>query len=105
VRILSNPSYSIGKRFFAASGFYSPQEICQVFEKVTGKQVHYTELSDEVFAATMPGLRGLSVGNAYRFIKSSQYFGPGAQSGLEESLRVSQDYITTEDVTKLICAN
>lgn len=101
--ILSKPSESVGKRFFAATAFYTPSDICRIFQKVTGKKLRYIHLDDDAFAATMPGLRGRSMVEAFKFIKAFQYFGPGAKQGLEESLRVSpRAFRFPNDLTELL---
>ena len=86
--ILSKQSETIGKRFPAAAGWITPEEIVATISKVAGIEVSFRQIPDEVFKSFLPPsqadmrLAGLVV------CRDWGYFGPDAHAEMAESLKV-----------------
>lgn len=80
-----NPS---GKRVFGATGWYTPTEMVATIEKVSGKKVTFSSLPDQVFEGFLPPAMAKELTETFAFIREFAYYGPGAEEGLAESLKV-----------------
>jgi hypothetical protein len=81
---LSKPSEALGQHFLEAAGWYSINDVCEIFAEVTGKQILFQEVSESAFAAS----NGEEVCEAWILLRDYAYFGPGARERLDTSLKV-----------------
>ena len=87
--ILLQQSKLLGERVFGATDWYTPQQVIETIEKVSGKKAAYQALSNEVFKSILPPVLAEELTETLIFIKDYAYFGPGAEQGLTESLQVT----------------
>jgi hypothetical protein len=86
--ILSKPSETSGKRFPAAAGWITPEEIAATSSEITGIEVWFRQIPDEVLKSFLPPsqadmrLAGLVV------CRDCGYLGPDARAEVAESLKV-----------------
>ncbi|RPA78914.1 NAD(P)-binding protein [Ascobolus immersus RN42] len=52
--IIKHREQLLGERFFAASGYYTAQEIVDEFAEIKGKEVEYSEITQDEFISTLP---------------------------------------------------
>ncbi|KAK6543592.1 hypothetical protein TWF694_000334 [Orbilia ellipsospora] len=73
-----------------ASGFYSGQEVCDTFEKVTGKKTNYFQIPEQMFIGFLPTKElGQELLENMLLVKDYGYFGPTVEEsakGVEESI-------------------
>jgi uncharacterized protein YbjT (DUF2867 family) len=67
---------------YAASGWFTPLDVCQAVENVTGKPCKYREVPIEEFTGSKELLDNLLM------IREYEYYGPGAKEGVERSQEV-----------------
>lgn len=77
-------SEALGQHFLEADGWYTINDICDIFLKVTGKQIRFQEVSEADFAAAV----GEEVCEAWLLLRDFAYFGPAAKERLADSLKV-----------------
>ena len=92
VSILSKPSEAVGQHFLGAAGWYTIDDICAIFAKVTDKQILFQQVSESAFAAT----NGEEVCEAWVLLRDYSYFGLNAKVRLQASLEVSQPLIPSQ---------
>jgi hypothetical protein len=63
----------------AASGWFTPLDVCQAVENVTGKKCEFNEVPVENFGGSKELLDNLMM------IREYEYYGPGAKDGVEKS--------------------
>jgi hypothetical protein len=80
---LSKPSEALGQHFLEAAGWYTINDICEIFAEITGKQILFQEVSESTFAA----LKGEEICEAWILLRDYAYFGPGAKERLDASLK------------------
>ncbi|KZF20236.1 NmrA-like family domain-containing protein [Xylona heveae TC161] len=88
---LANPSAFIGKKILGVTGWYTPNDIKAAFEEATGKQLEYNEISVETFRSFLPDFMAEELGENFLLIKDYQYYGPGTEKKIGESLKVLQE--------------
>jgi hypothetical protein len=74
--VLSAPS---SQHTLAASGWFTPTDVCQAVEKVTGKKCVFNEVPIEQFGGSKELLDNLLM------IREYEYYGPGAKDGVKRS--------------------
>jgi NmrA-like family len=99
--ILSNPSQTFGKRFPAAAGWITPEELVSTISEVAGIKVSFKQISDEVFKSFLPASAANMRSAALIVCREWNYYGPNAHAELAESLKVGHTEVLTE-FTKLI---
>ena len=99
--ILAQSEKPSGKRVFGATGWYTPQEIVGTIEKVSGKKVTFSSLPDQVFEGVLPPTMAKELTETFAFIREFAYYGPGAEEGLAESLKVRN---TISDSSRIVLA-
>ena len=85
VSILSHPSEALGRHFLEAAGWYTIDDICATFTKVTGKVILFQQVSESVFEASS----GKELCEAWILLRDYAYFGLDAKVRLQVSLQVS----------------
>lgn len=96
--ILLNQSELMGKDIYGASGWYTPIDIVNTIQEVSGKKTTYQQVPDETFQSFFPEARGEEMKETFMLMREYAYYGPGGDKILEESLKVSAAcYILTRD--------
>ena len=85
--LLQHPNL-LGQRIFGATDWYTPQQIVSTIEKVSGKKANYQALPNEVFKSYLPPQIAEELAETFLFMKDCHYYGPGAEKGLTDSLKV-----------------
>jgi hypothetical protein len=67
---------------YAASGWFTPLDVCRAVENVTGKLCAFNEVPIEEFGGSKELLDNLLM------IREYEYYGPGAKEGVEKSQEV-----------------
>ena len=83
---LSTPEATVGKRILATSGWYTPLQVAQAVENVTGKKCVYKE--DKETDEEHYRLGGELYQNMM-MIKEFKYYGPGAKDGVEMAQKLA----------------
>lgn len=78
----------LGKRILGTTGYHTPDEMLRTFTEVTGHATNYAQISEEVFKGFFPEFMALEMLENIIFIRDWEYYGPGAQEVLKESLQV-----------------
>jgi uncharacterized protein YbjT (DUF2867 family) len=73
--MLAEPEKYEWSFFAAASGLITLQEACGIISKVTGKQVRYEKVADEVFKENLPEGMREALYEMWVFIREYGYFG------------------------------
>ena len=97
--ILANIPKPSGRRVFGATDWYTPTDMVSTIEKVSGKKTTFTSLPDEVFESFLPPSIAKELQETFAFIREHAYYGPGAEEGLSESLKVKVLYSFQFNVT------
>ncbi|KAF1848032.1 NAD(P)-binding protein [Cucurbitaria berberidis CBS 394.84] len=79
---LANPSATLGKHTLAASGWFTPLDICNVVENCTGKKCVFHEVPVEQYQGSKELFDNLMM------IREYEYYGPSAQDGVKSSHEV-----------------
>ena len=87
--IMLQASKPLGHRVFGATDWYTPDEIVSTVTKVSGKTTKYQAVSDETFKSFLPPQIAEEMAETFIFIRDYAYYGPGAEQGLTDSLKVS----------------
>lgn len=74
-----------GETLYAAGGMYSWEEIVGIISRVSGKDVRYVQIPEDVFAGFMPPEQGMRTVNMMTFTAEVGYFGPGTEELVRES--------------------
>ena len=88
--ILAQAEKPSGKQFFAASGWYTPTEMVATIEKVSGEKVTFSSVPDQVFEGFLPPAAAKELAETFIFIREYAYYGPGAEEGVADTLKVSK---------------
>ena len=83
--ILSRPSEALGQHFLEAAGWYTIDDICTIFTKVTGKAMLFQQVSESAFEASSDK----ELCEAWILLRDYAYFGLDAKVRLQVSLQVS----------------
>ncbi|KAI9820416.1 MAG: hypothetical protein M1832_003749 [Thelocarpon impressellum] len=98
--ILLNREGLLGKRVYATTAYYTPEEIVEDFKKlkpVSGKGAHFVELSPEKFTGAL-AKAGLPEKAQVELLENMQFlhdFGYYGKAGLEESHAILSEKPTT----------
>lgn len=76
---LANPSATLGKHTLAASGWFTPLEVCKAVENVTGKKCEFHEAPIEDYQGSKELFDNLMM------IREYDYYGSGAKAGVKSS--------------------
>lgn len=76
---IANPSGTLGKHTLAASGWFTPLEVCKAVEACTGKKCVFREYPVEEYQGSKELFDNLMM------IREYEYYGTGARSGVETS--------------------
>ncbi|KAF2187254.1 NmrA family transcriptional regulator [Zopfia rhizophila CBS 207.26] len=79
---LANPSATLGKHTFAASGWFTPLDVCKAVENCTGAKCEYHEIPIEAYQGSKELFDNLMMIHEY------EYYGPNAQEGVKRSHEV-----------------
>ncbi|KAL8705610.1 MAG: hypothetical protein Q9201_001297 [Fulgogasparrea decipioides] len=88
--IMLNRDKTMGKDVYGATGWYTPTEIANTIQEVSGKKTVFQEVPDEIFKRFLPEAVGQELMETFMLIKDFGYYGEGGREILEESLKVSQ---------------
>ena len=86
--ILAHISKPSGERIFGATGWYTCTDMVSTIEKVSGEKVSYSAVPDEVFQSSLPPNIARELTETFMFMRDYAYFGPKAEEGLTQSLKV-----------------
>ncbi|ORY18961.1 hypothetical protein BCR34DRAFT_553011 [Clohesyomyces aquaticus] len=76
---LAKPSETLGKHTLAASGWFTPLDVCRAVENCTGSKCEYHEVPIEDYQGSKELFDNLMM------IREYEYYGPGAQDGVKKS--------------------
>ncbi|KAL4895184.1 hypothetical protein BDV59DRAFT_211964 [Aspergillus ambiguus] len=93
--LLSDPEKSSGTTLYAATKLYSYAQIAEIISRVSGKQVNYVRLPEEVYAGFMKPEQGERLVSMMRFMDEVGYFGPNTESRVAETLKMVDGALTT----------
>ncbi|KAL8725961.1 MAG: hypothetical protein Q9166_007038 [cf. Caloplaca sp. 2 TL-2023] len=93
--ILLNLPETLNKDIYAATGWYTPTDIVNAIQEVSGKKTTFTEVPDEVFKGFLPEAIGEEMMETLMLVKDYAYYGPGGDKILEESLKYVDGKPTT----------
>lgn len=79
---LANPSATLGNHTLAASGWFTPLDICKAVENVTGLPCEFCEVPIEAFGGSRELFDNLMM------IRDWDYYGPGAKEGVKKSQEI-----------------
>lgn len=86
--ILLNPSETLNKDIYGATGWYTPTDIVNAIEEFSGKKTTFNEVPDETFRKFLPEAIAEEMMETFMLVKDYAYYGPGGDKILEESLKV-----------------
>lgn len=86
--ILAQPEKPSGKQFFGATGWYTPTEMVAAIEKVSGEKVTFSSVPDQVYEGFLPPAIAKELTETFVFIREYAYYGPGAEEGVADALKV-----------------
>ncbi|KAL8791095.1 MAG: hypothetical protein Q9213_000302 [Squamulea squamosa] len=95
VPILLSPDKYHGKRFIAATAYYSPADMVEIWTKVTGKEIKLGQASMEAWGQSHPPELLSVLETTSKFVDDYQLFGPGGQEDLNWTLAQMDDPPTT----------
>jgi uncharacterized protein YbjT (DUF2867 family) len=76
---LLHPTSTMGKHTLAASGWFSPLDICAAVQAVTSTKTTFHEVPSETYAGHPEMMENMLV------IRDYEYYGPGAKTGVQDS--------------------
>jgi hypothetical protein len=81
----------LGSTVYGASGWWSGDEVVEIFRGVTGKEAQYVELSADVWKSFIPNETiAQEMYENFLLIRDYSYFGPeGAEEGVTKAIEVS----------------
>ncbi|KAH8424905.1 uncharacterized protein LDX57_002650 [Aspergillus melleus] len=74
-----------GETLYAAGGMYSWEDIVGIISRVSGKDVRYVQVPEDVFAGFMQPEQGMRTVNMMKFTEEVGYFGPRTEELVRES--------------------
>ncbi|KAL8989027.1 MAG: hypothetical protein Q9169_008454 [Polycauliona sp. 2 TL-2023] len=95
VPALLDPDKYNGKRFTAATAFYTPAEMVEAWKKVTGKDVKLSQASGDAWGPNFPPELLEMLKEAAGLIEDYKYYGPTGQEDLDWTLAQMDDPATT----------
>ncbi|KAL8766640.1 MAG: hypothetical protein Q9209_006623 [Squamulea sp. 1 TL-2023] len=95
VPILLSPDKYHGKRFTAATAYYLPADLVEVWKKVTGKEIKLSQASLEAWGQSLPPELLSVLKDSAGLVDEYQYFGPRGQEDLNWTLAQMDDPPTT----------
>ncbi|KAL8920749.1 MAG: hypothetical protein Q9208_006079 [Pyrenodesmia sp. 3 TL-2023] len=93
--ILLNQSELLGKDIYGASGWYTPTDIVNTIQEVSGKKTTYQQVPDETFQSFLPEAIAEELKETFMLMQDYAYYGPGGDKILEESLKYTDGKPTT----------
>ncbi|KAL9596334.1 MAG: hypothetical protein Q9179_004653 [Wetmoreana sp. 5 TL-2023] len=93
--IMLNRDKTMGKDVYGATGWYTPTEIANTIQEVSGKKTVFQEVPDEIFKRFLPEAVGQELMETFMLIKDFGYYGEGGREILEESLKIMDGKPTT----------
>ncbi|KAI4240357.1 MAG: hypothetical protein L6R40_005183 [Gallowayella cf. fulva] len=93
--ILLNPSETLNKDIYGATGWYTPTDIVNAIEEFSGKKTTFNEVPDETFRKFLPEAIAEEMMETFMLVKDYAYYGPGGDKILEESLKYAAEKPTT----------
>ncbi|KAI4200251.1 MAG: hypothetical protein LQ346_002407 [Caloplaca aetnensis] len=85
--ILLHQPELLGKDIYGASGWYTPTEIVNTIQEVSGQKTTYQQVSDETFQSFLPEAIGEELKETFMLMRDYAYYGPGGDKILAESLK------------------
>jgi hypothetical protein len=80
----------LGANLYGASGWWSPEEIVEIFKKTTGKSAKYSEVPDAVWKSFIPNETiAQEMLENFQLIRDYKYFGLDAEEGVRKANEVS----------------
>lgn len=95
VPALLDPDKYNGKRFTAATAFYTPAEMVEVWKKVTGKEIKIGQASNGAWDPGFPPDLLEMLKEVSRLISEYECYGPTGQADLDWTLAQIDDAATT----------
>ncbi|KAL5358789.1 hypothetical protein BJX96DRAFT_147276 [Aspergillus floccosus] len=93
--LLREPEKAAGTTLYAATSMYSFKETVEIISRVSGKQVNYVRLPDEVYAGFMQPDQGQRMVAMMRFFEEVGYFGPDTERLVDETLEKVDGKLTS----------
>lgn len=95
--ILAEPEKYYDKTVFAATRFYTLQEIAAALSKSSGKTIAYKKISDEEFAETLPTPISAMFVDYFKYIEEFGYYGPNAEMRVTKAAANARGKLSTLD--------
>lgn len=92
--ILAEPDKYNGKRFAAATAFYSHAEVAAIISKVTGKTVVYKQVDEATFKGFLPFAADLFY-ELFSFGEEYGYYGPGGEEEVAWAVQNTRGKVTS----------
>ena len=77
-----------GKRVYGANGWTNPQEIVSTIQEVSGIEVSFKQIPDDVFKSLLPAGVATPRAAGMRALREWGFFGPDGYAEVAESLKV-----------------
>ncbi|KAL3474786.1 hypothetical protein BJX99DRAFT_271501 [Aspergillus californicus] len=84
--LLKDPGEMDGQTMYAASGFYSFNEMARIMGKAAGETVRYVQIPGDVYAGFMKETQGKRMVAMMSFFDEPGYYGPGSEEKVEGTL-------------------
>ncbi|KAL8714715.1 MAG: hypothetical protein Q9225_006515 [Loekoesia sp. 1 TL-2023] len=93
--ILLNQPELLGKDIYGATGWYTPTDVVNTIQEVSGTKTTYQQVPDKVFQSFFPEAMGEEMMETFALIREYAYYGPGGDKILEMSLKYVDGKPTT----------
>ncbi|KAL8825218.1 MAG: hypothetical protein Q9170_007878 [Blastenia crenularia] len=92
--LLNQPELS-GKDIYGATGWYTPTDIVNTIQEVSGKKTTFQQVPDETFQSFLPEAIAKELTDTFAMIREYAYYGPGGDEILDMSLKYVEGKPTT----------
>ncbi|KAF8542809.1 hscarg protein [Trichophaea hybrida] len=89
--ILLRREEMLGQRVFGVSGWWTGQEVVEIFQKVTGKKAVYNEVPGDVWKSFLPEAVAQELLENFWLIRDYKYFGPEWEEGVRKSVEMLEE--------------
>ncbi|KAL8931965.1 MAG: hypothetical protein Q9211_006616 [Gyalolechia sp. 1 TL-2023] len=86
--ILLHQPELLGKDIYGATGWYTPTDVVNAIEEVSGTKTTYQQVPDKTFQGFFPEAMGEELMETFMMVRDYAYFGPGGDEILDMSLKV-----------------
>lgn len=98
--IILNQAELVGKDIYGATGWYTPSDMVNTIQEVTGQKTTYQQVSDETFQSFLPEAIAEELKETFMLIRDYAYYGPGGDKNVAESLKVRATVSSRRNLTR-----